>query len=132
MEKVRPPRWYGQRLKIAGVKGYSSATIRRWLERRVIEQVIPQRNDQIRRWGKRRLDWAACKGRARVGTGYDKLSSSLLPSSTSPSSAEPSSRSPRTIRQTEPGHSFINPFSLQGGRPPIHLYSIVPFVFPIF
>lgn len=91
MEKVRPPRWYGWPLKVAGDKGYSYAPIRAWLERRVIEQVIPQRSDQIKRWGRRRLDRAAYKKRARVeqcvgwlkenrrvGTRYDKLATSFL------------------------------------------------------
>ena len=80
-----PPRWYGWPLKVAGDKGYGDAPIRAWLERRVIEQVIPQRSDQIKRRGKRRLDRAAYKKRARVeqcvgwlkenrrvGTRYDK------------------------------------------------------------
>ncbi|MBY0307725.1 MAG: transposase [Phycisphaerales bacterium] len=59
MEKVRPPRWTGWPLKVAGDKGYSYTAIRAWLERRVIEQVIPQRSDQAQHQGRRRLDRAA-------------------------------------------------------------------------
>lgn len=90
MEKVRPPRWHGWPLKVAGDKGYSYPSIHSWLERRVIEQVIPQRSDQIERWGKNRLDRAAYRKRAcveqcvgwlkenrRVGTRYDKLATSF-------------------------------------------------------
>lgn len=91
MEKVRPPRWIAWPLKLAGDKGYSYPSIRAWLARRGIEQVIPQRSDQVRREGKRRLDRCAYKKRARVeqcvgwlkenrrvGTRYDKLASSFL------------------------------------------------------
>lgn len=91
MQKVRPPRWTGWPLKVAGDKGYSYPHIRGWLERRVIEQVIPQRSDQIKREGRLRLDRRAYKKRARVeqcvgwlkenrrvGTRYDKLATSFL------------------------------------------------------
>jgi transposase len=91
MKKVRPPRWTGWPLKIAGDKGYSYGHIRDWLERRVIEQVIPQRSDQVRREGKRKLDKHSYRKRARVeqcvgwlkenrrvGTRYDKLATSFL------------------------------------------------------
>ncbi len=91
MEKVRPPRWTGWPLLAAGDKGYSYSTVRQWLERRGIQQVIPQRSDQIKREGQLRLDRRAYKRRARVeqcvgwlkenrrvGTRYDKLASSFL------------------------------------------------------
>jgi transposase len=91
MEKVRPPRWVGWPLKTAGDKGYSYPAVRAWLDRRGIEQVIPQRSDQIEHEGKRKLDRRAYKKRARVeqgvgwlkenrrvGTRYDKLASSFL------------------------------------------------------
>lgn len=91
MEKVRPPRWIGWPLKVAGDKGYSYPQIRSWLERRVIGQVIPQRSDQIRQEGRREFDRRSYKRRARVeqcvgwlkenrrvGTRYDKLASSFL------------------------------------------------------
>lgn len=86
MEKVRPPRWIGWPLKAAGDKGYSYPLVRGWLERRLIEQVIPQRSDQIEYEGRRRLDHRTYKRRSvieqsvgwlkenrRVGTRYDKL-----------------------------------------------------------
>ena len=91
MEKVRPPRWVGWPLKTAGDKGYSYPAVRSWLERRSIEQVIPQRSDQVKHEGRRKLDRRAYKKRARVeqsvgwlkenrrvGTRYDKLASSFL------------------------------------------------------
>jgi transposase len=91
MEKVRPPRWTGRPLRVAGDKGYSYPHIRAWLEHRVIEQVIPQRSDQIKREGRRRLDRRVYRKRARVeqcvgwlkenrrvGTRYDKLATSFL------------------------------------------------------
>jgi transposase len=91
MEKVRPPRRTGWPLQTAGDKGYSYPKVRRWLERRGIEAVIPQRSDQVRLEGRRRLDRAAYRRRAkvensvgwlkesrRVGTRYDKLASSFL------------------------------------------------------
>ncbi len=91
MEKVRPPRWHGWPLMVAGDKGYSYPHIRGWLEDRVIEDVIPQRRDQVEYEGKRRLDRRAYKKRARVeqcvgwlkenrrvGTRYDKLATSFL------------------------------------------------------
>lgn len=90
MEKVRPPRWTGWPLKVAGDKGYSYSHIRGWLERRIIQQVIPQRSDQIKHEGRLRLDRRAYKKRAqveqcvgwlkenrRVGTRYDKLATSF-------------------------------------------------------
>lgn len=91
MEKVRPPRRMGWPLKAAGDKGYSYPKVRRWLERRGIEAVIPQRSDQMKREGRLRLDRKAYRRRAkvensvgwlkenrRVGTRYDKLASSFL------------------------------------------------------
>ena len=91
MEKVGPPRWTGWPLQVAGDKGYSYPGIRAWLERRVIEQVIPQRSDQVKYEGRRRLDRRKYKRRARVeqcvgwlkenrrvGTRYDKLATSFL------------------------------------------------------
>lgn len=91
MEKVRPPRWTGWPLKVAGDKGYSYPHIRHWLERRIIEHIIPQRSDQINRVGRLRLDRRAYKKRAeveqsvgwikenrRVGTRYDKLATSWI------------------------------------------------------
>ena len=91
MEKVRPPRWVGWPLGVAGDKGYSYPHIRAWLERRVIEQVIPQRRDQMTHEGKRTLDRRVYRKRARVeqcvgwlkenrrvGTRYDKLATSFL------------------------------------------------------
>lgn len=91
MERVRPPRRAGWPLKTAGDKGYSYPRVRRWLERRLVGQVIPQRSDQVRHEGKRRLDLRAYRRRAvieqsvgwlkenrRVGTRYDKLASSFL------------------------------------------------------
>ena len=90
MEKVRPPRALGWPLKTAGDKGYSYPAVRRWLDRRGIEQVIPQRSDQIRYEGRRRLDRRVYKKRARVeqsagwlkenrrvGPRYDNLASSF-------------------------------------------------------
>lgn len=90
MERVRPPRWHGWPIQVAGDKGYSYPVIRAWLERRVIEQVIPQRSDQVRHEGKRPLDRRTYKKRARVeqcvgwlkenrrvGTRYDKLATSF-------------------------------------------------------
>jgi transposase len=90
MEKVRPPRWTGWPLKVAGDKGYSYPAIRAWLGRRVIDQVIPQRSNQIEHEGPRKLDRDSYKKRARVeqcvgwlkenrrvGTRYDKLASSF-------------------------------------------------------
>ena len=91
MEKVRPPRWIGWPLKTAGDKGYSYPAVRDWLDRRGIEQVIPQRSDQIKHEGKLKLDRRTYRRRARVeqsvgwlkenrrvGTRYDKLASSFL------------------------------------------------------
>lgn len=86
MEKVRPPRWRGWPLKAAGDKGYSYPRVRRWLERRGVEAVIPQRRDQVEREGRLPLDKRAYRRRTRVensvgwlkenrrvGTRYDKL-----------------------------------------------------------
>ncbi len=86
MEKVWPPRWAGWPLKAAGDKGYSYPRVRRWLERRCIGAVIPQRSDQVRHEGRLRLDKIAYRKRAkvensvgwlkenrRIGTRYDKL-----------------------------------------------------------
>lgn len=86
MEKVRPPRRVGWPLKAAGDKGYSYPGVRRWLERRCIDAVIPQRSDQVRHEGRLRLDKRTYRKRSRVenrvgwlkenrriGTRYDKL-----------------------------------------------------------
>lgn len=91
MEKVRPPRWIAWPLQLAGDKGYSYPGVRHWLDRRGIEAVIPQRSDQIRHEGRRKLDKRSYRKRARVeqslgwlkenrrvGTRYDKLASSFL------------------------------------------------------
>lgn len=91
MHKVRPPRWTGWPLETAGGKGCSYPRVRRWLERRCIEQVIPQRSDQVRHEGRSRLDKRSYRKRARVeqspgwlkenrrvGTRYDKLATSFL------------------------------------------------------
>lgn len=91
MEKVRPPRRTGWPRKAAGDKGYSYPKVRRWLERRLIQAVIPQRSDQVRRDGRLPLDKKAYRRRARVensvgwlkenrrvGTRYDKLADSFL------------------------------------------------------
>ncbi len=86
MEKVRPPRWTGWPLQTAGDKGYSYPKVRRWLARRLIEAVIPQRSDQVEHEGRLPLDKRAYRRRAhvencvgwlkenrRIGTRYDKL-----------------------------------------------------------
>lgn len=86
MEKVRPPRREGWPSKTAGDKGYSYPSVRRWLARRHVEAVIPQRRDQIEHQGKLRLDRRTYRKRSRiencvgwlkenrrVGTRYDKL-----------------------------------------------------------
>lgn len=91
MHKVRPPRWLGWPLKVAGDKGYSYPHIREWLERRIIDQIIPQRRDQIEHEGRRTLDRRTYRRRARVeqcvgwlkenrrvGTRYDKLATSFM------------------------------------------------------
>ena len=91
MEKVRPPRRIGWPRQTGGDKAYSYAWVRRWLERRLIEAVIPQRSDQIKHEGRLPLDRRAYRRRAvieqsvgwlkenrRVGTRYDKLAASFL------------------------------------------------------
>lgn len=91
MRAVRPPRWIAWPLMVAGDKGYSYPRVRAFLERRGIEQVIPQRSDQVRHEGKRRLNCRAYRRRARVeqsvgwlkenrrvGTRYDKLATGFL------------------------------------------------------
>jgi transposase len=53
MQEVRPPRrerWPG---KAAGDKGYSYPRVRRWLARRGIDAVIPQRSDEVERESRR-------------------------------------------------------------------------------
>lgn len=78
--------------QLAGDKGYSYGWIRRWLHRRKIRPVIPQRSDQDGgRGGCRVFDRIAYRGRnaiercvgwlkecRRVATRYDKLASSFL------------------------------------------------------
>jgi hypothetical protein len=66
MEKVRPPRWIGWPLKAAGDKGDSYPGGRRWLEKRCIDAVIPQRSDQNRHEGRLRLDKRTYRKRSRV------------------------------------------------------------------
>jgi transposase len=91
VENVRPPRWISWPLRAAGDKGYSYPHIRAWIARRGIEQVIPQRSDQIEREGLRQFDARTYKRRARVeqcvgwlkenrrvGTRYDELATSFL------------------------------------------------------
>jgi transposase len=91
MERVRPPRWIGWPLKVAGDNGYSYPSVRAFLERRGMEKVIPHRSDQVRHEGKRRLDRRAYRRRARVeprvgwlkenrrvGTRCNKLAASFL------------------------------------------------------
>lgn len=91
MRKVRPPRHIGWPLQAGGDKGYSYPGVRRWLQHRLIEAVIPQRRDQIEHERRRPLDRRAYRRRAvieqsigwlkenrRVGTRYDKLATSFL------------------------------------------------------
>lgn len=91
MKAVRPPRWVAWPLMVAGDRGYSYPRVRRFLEHRGIDDVIPQRSDQARHEGKRRFDRRTYRRRARVeqsvgwlkenrrvGTRYDKLASSFL------------------------------------------------------
>lgn len=91
MMRVRPPRRLGWPLKLAGDKGYSYPRIRRWLERRMIEAVIPQRSDEINRDGELPLDRGAYRRRSaverslgwlkecrRLGTRFEKLATTFL------------------------------------------------------
>jgi hypothetical protein len=63
---VPPPRRTGWPLRVAGDKGSGYPHIRAWLEDRIIEQVIPQRSDQIKHEGRRGLDRRVSRKRARV------------------------------------------------------------------
>ena len=79
-------------LRLAGDKAYSCPRIRRWLERRRIEPIIPMRSDESERDGGRtRFDKRAYRGRSIVeccvgrlkecralGTRYDKLAVNYL------------------------------------------------------
>lgn len=91
MEKVRAPRRIRWPMKAAGDKGYSYPGVRAWLDRHMIQPVIPQRSDQVRRDGRWPLDRRVYRRRAvveqsvgwlkenrRVGTRYDKLAGSFL------------------------------------------------------
>ncbi len=91
MQEVRPPRREGWPERTAGDKGYSYPRVRRWLARRGVEAVIPQRSDEIARDGEFGMDWTSYRRRSvveqcvgwlkecrRVGTRFDKLASSFL------------------------------------------------------
>lgn len=91
MNEVRRPRRTGWPLDVAGDKGYSYPRIRRWLERRTIEAVIPQRGDQRKRDGnlglnkktyKRRSIIECCVGWLkecrRIGTRFDKFAVNFM------------------------------------------------------
>lgn len=91
MQEVRPPRREGWPDQAAGDKGYSYPRVRRWLARRCVEAVIPQRSDQIARDGDLGLDRRVDKRRSvvercvgwlkecrRVGTRFDKLAASFM------------------------------------------------------
>jgi transposase len=91
MKRVHPPRHLGWPLKLAGDKGYSVPRIRRWLERRMIDAVIPQRSDEIERDGELPLDRDAYRRRSnveravgwlkecrRLGTRFEKLATTFL------------------------------------------------------
>lgn len=91
MAEVRPPRREGWPAQAAGDKGYSYPRVRRWLARRGVEAVIPQRSDQVEREGELGLDRRAYRRRSavercvgwikecrRVGTRFDKLAGSFL------------------------------------------------------
>jgi transposase len=74
--------------KLAGDKGYSYPRLRRWLERRQVEDVIPTRKDQPRRENfdketyrrrnivERAIGWQ--KECRRLGTRYEKLAVNFL------------------------------------------------------
>ena len=64
----RPRRWPG---RLAGDKGYSFPSVRRWLRRRRIRPVIPTRSNQPREPG---FD----KERRALGTRYDKMAVNYL------------------------------------------------------
>ena len=91
MHEVHPPRWAGWPVDVAGDKGYSYPRVRRWLERRTISAVIPQRSDQIERDGDLGLDRETYKKRSvieccvgwlkecrRIGTRFDKLAVNFM------------------------------------------------------
>lgn len=77
---------------MAGDKGYSVGRIRRWLRRKHIEAVIPQRDDQRGRWdGCRHFDRKAYRRRniverciawmkesRRLATRFEKLALNFL------------------------------------------------------
>ena len=81
----RRPKW------IAGDKGYSCSRIRDWCKRRGIRAVIPQRLDQLKHEGRRRLNRAVYRGRniaersiswikenRRIATRYEKLATTFV------------------------------------------------------
>lgn len=91
MHEVHPPRWTGWPTQTAGDKGYSYPRIRKWLDRRTIEAVIPQRSDQIEQDGDLGLNKKAYKKRSvvercvgwlkecrRLVTRFDKLAVNFL------------------------------------------------------
>ena len=91
MQEVRPPRRERWPRKAAGDKGYSYPRVRRWLARRGVDAVIPQRSDQAMRDGDLGLDRRAYRRRSaversvgwlkecrRVGTRFDKLAGSFM------------------------------------------------------
>ena len=93
MQEVRPPRRDRWPQKVAGDKGYSYPRVRRWLARRKVDAVIPQRSDQAMRDGDLGLDRRAYRRRSavercvgwlkecrRVGTRFDKLAGSFMAS----------------------------------------------------
>lgn len=89
IESVRPRR--RRPLWVAGDRGYSYRHIREKLERRGIVDAIPQRSDQKRRDGRRRLDRTIYRERnvvercvgwlkenRRIGTRFEKLATTFL------------------------------------------------------
>ena len=91
MQAVRPPRHEGWPEKMAGDKGFSYPSVRRWLARRGIEAVIPRRGDEPARDSEFGRDGSSYRCRSvaeqcvgwlkecrRVGTRFDKLASAFL------------------------------------------------------
>jgi transposase len=90
MHTVHPPRHIGWPGKIAGDKGYSYDSVRRFLNGCGIEAVIPRKSNQPRPKGERfdkrtyrkrsriecRIGWM--KECRRLGTRYDKLATNFL------------------------------------------------------